>query len=424
MVESVASCPLIHHFTFILLVVVPKLLRSFESTHLLSFLLFLHMIEAFVPDATAPVTAESPASSASHTSNHAVIVSSSRYWFNYRHTTNALSIYRLLKDNGFSDGNIVLMVADEYSVNDRNVFKNKLITKGRTGPSLYDEHTQIDYRGDDVSVDNLLRVLLGHGQERSLPVLRSNAQSHVLVYLTGHGGDQFFKFQDIEEITSLQLANAFRRMHEMGKYQELLFIADTCQAFTLADHIADQAPNVTAIGSSLKGESSYAHHSDPDLGLSVTERYTVALVEHLTNNLSARSNMTLKQGLVDPYPYAVQRAHIGFTDASATRNMDQAHVNDFFRNVDAVQKSTTDLDPDNWSIISNPSHQHRFIAPIANQRYGRGHPKYQQHVSVQQRPGNRSNIGLEPSDPVFLAWIAVLIGATCVFASSRKRSCR
>jgi glycosylphosphatidylinositol transamidase (GPIT) subunit GPI8 len=53
-------------------------------------------------------------------SNHAVIVSSSRYWFNYRHVINALSIYQLCKSNGIPDSNIILMLADELPANARN----------------------------------------------------------------------------------------------------------------------------------------------------------------------------------------------------------------------------------------------------------------------------------------------------------------
>ena len=206
-----------------------------------------------------------------HQSNHALIINSSRYWFNYRHAANALTIYQLLKDNGFKDENIILMIADEYAVNPRNVFANRILTAGKAGRSLYDEKTEIDYRGDDVTVQNMVNALTGR-QDTGLPVLNSDENSQLLIYWTGHGGDQFFKFQDVEEIMSHHLAAVFRYMHEAKRYREILFVADTCQAFTLGDKL--DAPNVTVIGSSLRDESSYAHHSDNDIGLSVIERYT------------------------------------------------------------------------------------------------------------------------------------------------------
>ena len=84
---------------------------------------------------------------------------------------------------------------------------------------------------------------------RSLP--RLDEHTNVLVYLTGHGGDNFFKFQDGEELMSNDVASAFSQMYELKRYNEILFISDTCQAFTMADEI--EVPNVFSVGSSLRG---------------------------------------------------------------------------------------------------------------------------------------------------------------------------
>jgi glycosylphosphatidylinositol transamidase (GPIT) subunit GPI8 len=70
------------------------------------------------------------AARSSHTSNHAVIVSSSRYWFNYRHVVNALSIYQLCRKHGIPNENIVLMLADELPANARNPQKNTMTADG------------------------------------------------------------------------------------------------------------------------------------------------------------------------------------------------------------------------------------------------------------------------------------------------------
>lgn len=42
-------------------------------------------------------------SSGQHTNNWAVIVDTSRFWFNYRHAANVLSIYRSVKRLGIPD---------------------------------------------------------------------------------------------------------------------------------------------------------------------------------------------------------------------------------------------------------------------------------------------------------------------------------
>jgi phosphatidylinositol glycan class K len=92
----------------------------------------------------------------------------------------------------------------------------------------YGSAIEVDYRGYDVTVENFLRVLTGARPllmllhvpcvralrcaltlHRVCPTtgrheawvprskrLLSDARSNVLVYMTGHGGDEFLKFQD------------------------------------------------------------------------------------------------------------------------------------------------------------------------------------------------------------------------------------
>jgi phosphatidylinositol glycan class K len=135
-----------------------------------------------------------------------------------------------------------------------------------------------------VTVENFLRVLTGR-HENAVPRskrLLSDEGSHILLYMTGHGGDEFLKFQDSEELQSHDLADAVKQMKEKRRFKELLIMVDTCQAATLFSQL--QSPGVLAIGSSMKGENSYSHHLDSDVGVSVVDRftfYTLAFFERL-----------------------------------------------------------------------------------------------------------------------------------------------
>lgn len=76
--------------------------------------------------------------------------------------------------------------------------------------------SQVDYRGYEVTVENFLRVLTGR-HEAAVPRskrLLSDEGSHILLYMTGHGGDEFLKFQDSEELQSHDLADAVKQMKE------------------------------------------------------------------------------------------------------------------------------------------------------------------------------------------------------------------
>jgi len=300
-----------------------------------------------------------------------VIVSSSRYWFNYRHTVNALTMYRILKTRGgYTDDRIVLMLADEYAINARNPYKNYITSESATPvpsksmatsssptPSLFDGNDiEIDYRGEDVTVENLARVLSGKTMPgSSLPVIPTHTpRTNIFLYVTGHGGDSFFKFQDVEEI----MASDFAALWNQRSFHHALFIADTCQAFTLGDQLptndndGDNNNNdkrIVMIGSSLRGESSYAHHSNADLGLASIERYTFAVDQFFAkrNNEDWKMTTRLYDALVAPYTYDSQRAHIGIRP-TWMRDDTRSVVSDFFDHRKAVHGRNGDHAPQPW----------------------------------------------------------------------------
>lgn len=106
--------------------------------------------------------------------------------------------------------------------------------------------------------------------------LLSDERSNIFFYLTGHGGNEFLKFQDNEEISAFDVADAFETMwqkkryadcsreraisltdlHPLVRYNEIFFMIDTCQANTMYSKF--YSPNIIATGSSRLGESSYS----------------------------------------------------------------------------------------------------------------------------------------------------------------------
>jgi phosphatidylinositol glycan class K len=45
----------------------------------------------------------------------------------------------------------------------------------------------------------------------------TDSRSNIFVYMTGHGGDEFLKFQDNEEISAFDIADAFQGMWKKGR---------------------------------------------------------------------------------------------------------------------------------------------------------------------------------------------------------------
>jgi GPI-anchor transamidase subunit K len=151
-----------------------------------------------------------------HTSNWAVLVSTSRFWFNYRHLANVLSLYRTVKRLGIPDSQIILMLPDDMACNPRNAFPGTVYNNADRALDLYGDNIEVDYRGYEVTVENFIRLMtdrVGDDMPRSKRLLTDD-RSNILVYMTGHGGNEFLKFQDAEEISAFDLADAFAQMWE------------------------------------------------------------------------------------------------------------------------------------------------------------------------------------------------------------------
>jgi phosphatidylinositol glycan class K len=69
--------------------------------------------------------------------------------------------------------------------------------------------------------------------------------------MSGHGGDDFLKFQGVETMMSHDLSDAVAQMHAKQRYGRLTLIIDTCQASSLFASI--RSPNVVSIASSKTG---------------------------------------------------------------------------------------------------------------------------------------------------------------------------
>ncbi|KAH0618489.1 hypothetical protein JD844_017745 [Phrynosoma platyrhinos] len=144
-----------------------------------------------------------------HTNNWAVLVCTSRFWFNYRHVANTLSVYRSVKRLGIPDSHIVLMLADDMACNPRNPSPATVFSHKNMELNVYGDDVEVDYRSYEVKIPA--------SAPRSKRLL-SDDRSNILIYMTGHGGNGFLKFQDSEEITNVELADAFEQMWQKRRY--------------------------------------------------------------------------------------------------------------------------------------------------------------------------------------------------------------
>ncbi|XP_070505115.1 putative GPI-anchor transamidase [Chironomus tepperi] len=273
--------------------------------------------------------------SAGHTNNWAVLVDTSRFWFNYRHVANVLSIYRSVKRLGIPDSQIILMIAEDMACNPRNPRPATVFNNVNQHINVYGDDVEVDYRGYEVTVENFVRLLTGrvqNGTARSKKLL-TDPGSNVLIYLTGHGGEGFLKFQDSEEITSQELADAIEQMWQKQRYHELFFMIDTCQAASMYEKF--YSPNILAVASSLVGEDSLSHHVDPAIGVYIIDRYTYYALEFL-EKVQPNSKATMGEFLT-VCPKRVCISTVGIRRDLYPKDPNSVPITNFFGSVRPIE---------------------------------------------------------------------------------------
>ncbi|KAG2073126.1 hypothetical protein BDR04DRAFT_1095313 [Suillus decipiens] len=269
--------------------------------------------------------------------------------------------YRTVKRLGIPDSNIILMLADDIACNARNKFAGSVYAEAGRHLDLYGENIEVDYRGYEVTVENFIRLLTGRvdpSAPRSKRLLTDD-HSNVFVYMTGHGGNEFLKFQDQEEISAFDIADAFEQMWQKKRYNEILFMIDTCQANTMYSQF--YSPNILATGSSQIKENSYSYENDNDIGVSVIDSYTHYVLKFMEG--INKTSQTSMQDLFDSYDPVKIYSHPGIRSDLFRRPLDKTLITDFFGGV--AQAEVFPLQDIVGSSDHHHHHENDFTPPTS-----------------------------------------------------------
>lgn len=225
-----------------------------------------------------------------------MILSGSKFYFNYRHTLNVIMFYAYLKQKGITDDQIILMVPSDHACNPRNPFPATLYLDEQHEKNVFCDDLEIDYKAEDLTAESILNLLRGRYDDQ-LPKSKrivSGPNTRIFIYFNGHGGENFFKIQDTELIHSEDLAKVLNEMHHKNLYKEIFFMIDTCQAMTLFDEV--NAPNIYMLATSVRGESAIADKTDGVLNTFLSDKFSGEFYDFLTmpNGYSGQKNFKLQ----------------------------------------------------------------------------------------------------------------------------------
>lgn len=211
------------------------------------------------------------------TGNHAVVIAASRDWMNYRHQADALAVYHMLKDNGYDDDHITLIMADDIARNPANP-EPGVIRHAEGGENLYRD-VEIDYRLGDITPHDLKDILLGKTDNG----LMSQSTDNVLLFWSGHGEKGRWLWDTDDTFDSAMLRETLTEMHREGKYRKMLCLIETCYSGSMGLAI-EGIPGVLFITAANDRETSKADTYSTDLGVWMTNRFTTTLLSCISDN--------------------------------------------------------------------------------------------------------------------------------------------
>ncbi len=120
-----------------------------------------------------------------------------------------------------------------------------------------------------------------------------------MIYMNGHGGENFFKIQDTQVVHSEDFAKVLNEMSLKGLYSDVMLILDTCEAMSLFDNV--EAPNIVMVGSSVTGEHALSDQMDTSLNTFVNDKFSRYFYDYLTSKAFTRRTSAADFKKLFPY---------------------------------------------------------------------------------------------------------------------------
>lgn len=213
----------------------------------------------------------------------ALLVASSKDWKNYRHQADILSVYQMIRERGYPDDHIILIMEDDLAQNPKNPFKGEVKTD-LAESNLY-QNFDIDYKMSDLTPTDIMNILSGKKTSRTPIVIESTDKDNILIFWSGHGtqaelcwGDEFMG------VRKEMVSNTLKQMAKEKKYRKMLCLIEACYSGSIVKDI--QIPGALFITAANDKETSKADNFSNQLGVWMTNRFTYGLREQLETDMS------------------------------------------------------------------------------------------------------------------------------------------
>jgi glycosylphosphatidylinositol transamidase (GPIT) subunit GPI8/ABC-type branched-subunit amino acid transport system substrate-binding protein len=223
------------------------------------------------------------------TDRWAVVVSPSTTWSNYRHQADAFAMYQLLRQHGYDDDHIVLIVEDNLANDSRNVFPGQIFVERSSDPAAVNDQfvnedvrkgAVVDYHFSDLELTDLADIMTGRSSSRLPQVIHPTVSSDIFFFWSGHGGSEegpLWGNEDAEDYFGKdRIRNIVKELvgtdAASRRYRRMMFAIETCFSGHWGDALMGQ-PDVLVLTAANEHESSKADAHDRELGVYLSNAF-------------------------------------------------------------------------------------------------------------------------------------------------------
>ncbi|XP_022187780.2 legumain [Nilaparvata lugens] len=255
------------------------------------------------------------------------LVAGSDGWTNYRHQADICHAYQTIVLRGIPKENIIVMMKDDIATNDLNPYKGKIINEPN-GTDVY-EGVIIDYRGNDVTPDNFLKVLEGDKKAMegigSGRVIESTEKDTIFVNFDDHGSYGYVIFPNRQKLSAQNLSEAVHRMIEKKKFDKMLLYIETCESGSMADGLYSSNSSVLVLTAAGRFESSWACYCQESSLPCLGDAFSVSWMADLYQEFMATNKSIFEQ--FDAVRSSTRRSHVNIY---GDYNLARLRLQDFF----------------------------------------------------------------------------------------------
>jgi ABC-type branched-subunit amino acid transport system substrate-binding protein len=252
----------------------------------------------------------------------AFLMATSQGWSNYRHQSDVLKTYQLLKAKGLPDDQIILVLADDLATSPSNK-KPGVVVNDPNGVNLY-QNVKVDYKLNNISSQAIANIFSGTVTASTPIVFNTLPTDNIFIFTVGHGTPDGMSLEGTNQqsLTPSFWQSVFNTMNQKKNFRQVFWSCEACYSGKIG--LAVSTPGVMIMTGANPYETSKAYLYDSEQKIWLADKFAYSI----NNAIAASPNLRFNELYERCFSF-VNGSHISFYNYQNFGNIYQLTFNDF-----------------------------------------------------------------------------------------------